>query len=194
MAAIMFSSETYNHFSARASNGRELMKKNKKESAANGDAETPAVELEANKAKKNRSGKEANRKRKRVTVPAEQMSLLQERLGMTTADCEGKTMNKQLLTAGQVKDLQRVNLCGAEAAAMWRERSAMRAADMETYAQERFVVAKKLHASEKRSECLAKRLNWHENLRDTVQSLARGELLQQQGLPNWIILEGKKLK
>ena len=136
-----------------------------------------------------------SRKKQRVTVPAEHFRLLYERLGMATADCDGKTMNQlQLLPAKQLKHLQRVSLCGVEEAAVWQERSAMKAADMETYVQERLVMANELRALERRAECLAKRLQWHENLRDTVQNLARAHLLQRQGLPGWIVLEGKNLK
>jgi hypothetical protein len=181
------------------SNGRQRIEKKKLDRAADVDAETLAVEAETEAdvemKGKPRSGKEMSRKKPRVTVPAEHVRLLYERLGMATGDCEGKTMNKlQLLPAEQIKHLQRVNLCGVEEAAIWRERSAMRAADMETYVQERLVMANELRASERRAECLAKRLHWHENLRDTVQSLARAHLLQRQGLPGWIVLEGKNLK
>lgn len=44
-----------------------------------------------------------------------------------------------------------------------------------------------------KSEVVQARLSWLENVRDMTSSLARSNLLKAQGLPKWIILEGRAL-
>ena len=44
-----------------------------------------------------------------------------------------------------------------------------------------------------KSAVVQARLSWMENVRDMTSSLARSNLLKAQGLPKWIILEGRAL-
>ena len=111
-----------------------------------------------------------------------------ERLAMGAADAESQTMEKLSMMASQKPSLRMRILCGKDTD-VWRERSAMRAADVEAHNS----MATRIRILTQDAKTLADQLHWHENLRDATQSLARANLLQHQGLPSWIILNGMKI-
>ena len=167
---------------ATSAHGTEIMKKKAARSAI-----TDALGEERKKPKAH-SGQEKNRKQKRVALPLNKY----ERLAMSAADAESQGLEKLWVLAAQKPPLHNQILCGADAV-VWRERSAMRTADEETHRHERNSMATRVRILEHDATVLAKQLHWHESLRDTTQSLARANLLQHQGLPSWIVLDGMKI-
>ena len=139
------------------------------------------IKDEKNNKNKSRSGTEKARKERRISLPITKY----ERLAMIAADAESREIEQLRVMAAQKPTLRMHIICG-EDAFVWRERSAMKAADEEAHTHERNGMATRIKA-------LADRLHWHESLRDTTQSLARAGLLQHQGLPSWIILEGMNM-
>ena len=108
---------------------------------------------------------------------------MKERMGMACADAESRSNQCTLLMADAAA-------AKSEVQAYFSERILMACADAESRSNQCALLMADAAA---KSAVVQARLSWMENVRDMTSSLARSNLLKAQGLPKWIILEGRAL-
>lgn len=108
---------------------------------------------------------------------------MKERMGMACADAESRSKQCTLLMADAAA-------AKSEVQAYFSERILMACADAESRSNQCALLMADAAA---KSAVVQARLSWMENVRDMTSSLARSHLLKAQGLPKWIILEGRAL-
>ena len=108
---------------------------------------------------------------------------MKERTLMACADAESRSSQCALLMADAAAKSEVVQ-------AYFSERILMACADAESRSNQYALL---MAGAAAKSAVVQARLSWMENVRDMTSSLARSNLLKAQGLPKWIILEGRAL-
>ena len=162
--------------------------------------------------KKRPSGGESSRKNKRISVSADALA---ERSRMSWAEYETRK------SCALLQD-ERARMIVADAESLWRQHPArnqaahrpqklsfegyllmrdqmmMYKADAESQHFNFDQAKKELRADseswERAYTLVRARLTWHENVRDVISNLSRSRLLEEQGLPRWIVLEAQALE